>query len=127
MNQALGNTISPVQMVTISTESEGQRIDNFLFRHLKSVPKTYIYRLLRKGQVRVNKGRIRANYRLKSGDTVRIPPMRQGQSDDKKNIRIPANVLSQLQNATLFRMTMCSCWTSRPGLQYMREVVLDMV
>lgn len=102
MNQALGDNITSVQMVTISTDFEGQRIDNFLLRHLKGVPKTYIYRILRKGQVRVNKGRIRPNYRLKNGDTIRIPPVRQSQSDDKKNIRVPAYVLSQLQNATLF-------------------------
>jgi 23S rRNA pseudouridine955/2504/2580 synthase len=69
---------------------------------LKGVPKTHIYRIIRKGEVRVNKGRIRANYRLKNGDIVRIPPMRQGQSDDKQNIRIPTNVLGQLEKATLF-------------------------
>lgn len=102
MNQALADNRTSVQMVAITSEYEGQRIDNFLFRHLKGVPKTFIYRILRKGQVRVNKGRIRANYRLKSGDTIRIPPMRQGSSDDRKGTNIPAPVLSQLQNATLF-------------------------
>lgn len=57
-------------------EGSGQRIDNFLLKHLKGVPKSRIYRILRKGEVRVNKGRIKPEYRLKSGDIVRIPPIR---------------------------------------------------
>ncbi len=65
-----------VQWMDISDELAGQRIDNFLLRVLKGVPKSRIYRLLRKGEVRVNRGRIRANYRLKAGDQVRIPPVR---------------------------------------------------
>ena len=69
-----------VQCVSISTEQAGQRIDNFLLRFLKGVPKSRIYRLLRKGEVRVNKGRIKPEYRLKSGDQVRIPPVRVAQS-----------------------------------------------
>jgi len=69
-----------VQCVDISTEQAGQRIDNFLLRILKGVPKSRIYRLLRKGEVRVNKGRIKPEYRLKSGDRVRIPPVRVTQS-----------------------------------------------
>jgi 23S rRNA pseudouridine955/2504/2580 synthase len=69
-----------VQWLDISTEQAGQRIDNFLLRHLKGVPKSRIYRLLRKGEVRVNKGRIKPEYRLKSGDQVRIPPVRVSES-----------------------------------------------
>ncbi len=65
-----------VQWVDIAAEQAGQRIDNFLLRTLKGVPKSRIYRLLRKGEVRVNKGRIRAEYRLRAGDRVRIPPVR---------------------------------------------------
>ncbi|VAW75794.1 Ribosomal large subunit pseudouridine synthase C [hydrothermal vent metagenome] len=65
-----------VQWMDIGDEQAGQRIDNFLLRVLKGVPKSRIYRLLRKGEVRVNRGRIRANYRLKAGDQVRIPPVR---------------------------------------------------
>jgi len=65
-----------VQWVDISAGQDGQRIDNFLLRVLKGVPKSRIYRLLRKGEVRVNRGRIRADYRLKEGDQVRIPPVR---------------------------------------------------
>jgi 23S rRNA pseudouridine955/2504/2580 synthase len=69
-----------VQWLDISAEQAGQRIDNFLLRVLKGVPKSRIYRLLRKGEVRVNKGRIGPEYRLASGDQVRIPPVRVAES-----------------------------------------------
>lgn len=65
-----------VQLVTISDEDAGQRIDNFLLRICKGVPKSHIYRVLRSGEVRVNKGRIDQTYRLEEGDVVRIPPIR---------------------------------------------------
>ena len=65
-----------VQWLDIGTEQAGQRIDNFLLRVLKGVPKSRVYRLLRKGEVRVNKGRIGPDYRLAAGDRVRIPPVR---------------------------------------------------
>ena len=65
-----------VRFHTVSGEEAGQRIDNFLIRILKSVPKSMIYRILRKGEVRVNKGRIKPEYRLKDQDVVRIPPVR---------------------------------------------------
>ncbi len=65
-----------VQRLDVSAAQAGQRIDNFLLRHLKGVPKSRIYRLLRKGEVRVNKGRIKPEYRLKCGDEIRIPPVR---------------------------------------------------
>ena len=69
--------VSPqVQLVTISDEDAGQRIDNFLVRVLKGVPKSHVYRVLRSGEVRVNKGRIDQTYRLVEGDIVRIPPVR---------------------------------------------------
>jgi 23S rRNA pseudouridine955/2504/2580 synthase len=64
------------QFVTISDEEAGQRIDNYLLRVCKGVPKSHIYRILRSGEVRVNKGRIDQLYRLEAGDVVRIPPVR---------------------------------------------------
>jgi 23S rRNA pseudouridine955/2504/2580 synthase len=67
---------SPAQFVNIAEEEAGQRIDNFLLRVCKGVPKSHIYRILRSGEVRVNKGRIDQTYRLLSGDIVRIPPIR---------------------------------------------------
>ncbi|WP_423198344.1 MULTISPECIES: RluA family pseudouridine synthase [unclassified Cupriavidus] len=65
-----------VAYVTIDESAEGQRIDNFLLKVSRGVPKSHIYRVLRSGEVRVNKGRIDATYRLQIGDIVRIPPMR---------------------------------------------------
>lgn len=65
-----------VRMVTISEEEAGQRIDNFLLRIFKGVPKSHVYRVLRSGEVRVNKGRISQTYRLAQGDVVRLPPVR---------------------------------------------------
>lgn len=65
-----------VQMLEITDEQAGQRIDNFLVTRLKGVPRTRVYRIIRKGEVRVNKGRIKADYKLKIGDVVRVPPVR---------------------------------------------------
>ncbi|MGH6631537.1 MAG: S4 domain-containing protein, partial [Burkholderiales bacterium] len=60
----------------VGEESAAQRIDNFLFRQLKGVPKSHVYRVLRSGEVRVNSGRVGPDYRLKPGDRVRLPPVR---------------------------------------------------
>lgn len=65
-----------VQTLKIDEDSADQRIDNFLMRQLKGVPRSHIYRLLRGGEVRVNSGRVDATYRLQAGDSVRIPPVR---------------------------------------------------
>src|SRR5580698_11097559 len=64
-----------VSMIEIDENAAGQRIDNFLLRVCKGVPKSHIYRILRSGEVRVNKGRIDAQYRLEHGDLVRVPPI----------------------------------------------------
>jgi len=69
-----------VQFVTIDASHQGQRLDNFLLTALKGVPRTHVYRLLRKGEVRVNKGRAKPDYRLEAGDVVRLPPVRRGES-----------------------------------------------
>src|SRR5258707_11423462 len=60
----------------VGEESAAQRIDNFLLRRLKGVPKSHVYRVLRSGEVRVNSGRVKPDYRLKMGDRVRVPPVR---------------------------------------------------
>ena len=65
-----------VQLLTVPVELAGQRIDNFLQSRLKGVPRSRIYRILRKGEVRVNKGRVKAEYKLQAGDVVRVPPIR---------------------------------------------------
>jgi len=60
----------------VDEESAGQRLDNFLLRHLKGVPKTHVYRIIRTGEVRINKGRVNADTRVQTGDVVRLPPVR---------------------------------------------------
>ena len=75
------STPSPLPSPTAKTlvvdaDSIGQRLDNFLLRHLKGVPKTHVYRIIRSGEVRVNKGRTSADYRVQEGDVVRLPPVR---------------------------------------------------
>jgi 23S rRNA pseudouridine955/2504/2580 synthase len=71
-----------VQLLTISEEEAGQRIDNYLLRICKGVPKSHIYRVLRSGEVRVNKGRIDQLYRLQIGDVVRVPPIRMAEKQE---------------------------------------------
>ena len=63
-------------MLVVDEESDGQRLDNWLMRHLKGAPKTLIYRIIRSGEVRVNKGRASADTRVATGDQVRVPPLR---------------------------------------------------
>src|SRR5881396_4231651 len=62
--------------VEVGEESAAQRIDNFLLRRLRGVPKSHVYRVLRSGEVRVNSGRVKPDYRLKPGDRIRLPPVR---------------------------------------------------
>ncbi len=71
-----------VQFITISDDEAGQRIDNFLLARLKGVPKSMIYRIVRKGEVRVNKGRIKVEYKLVAGDVVRVPPVRVAEREE---------------------------------------------
>jgi len=65
-----------VRLIEVDDESAGQRLDNFLMRHLKGVPKTHVYRIIRSGEVRINKGRCAADTRVQTGDVVRLPPVR---------------------------------------------------
>jgi len=74
-NSVISPTKQVAKFVTVTDAHAGQRIDNFLMRELKDVPRSYIYRILRKGEVRVNKKRIKQTYKLKIDDTVRIPPV----------------------------------------------------
>lgn len=71
-----------VQFVVVSGDEAGQRIDNFLLARLKGVPKSMIYRIIRKGEVRVNKGRIKPEYKIADGDSIRIPPVRVAEKND---------------------------------------------
>jgi 23S rRNA pseudouridine955/2504/2580 synthase len=72
-----------VTWLEVGDDSAGQRVDNFLLKICKGVPKSHIYRILRSGEVRVNKGRVQADYRLQLGDQVRVPPVRVAQREDR--------------------------------------------
>ena len=74
---------SAATWLEVGEESESQRIDNFLLRRLKGVPKSHVYRVLRSGEVRVNSGRVKPEYRLRIGDKVRVPPVRIARSQPK--------------------------------------------
>ncbi|MDD5384914.1 MAG: RluA family pseudouridine synthase [Gallionella sp.] len=79
-----------VNYVEIDEGGEAQRIDNFLFKNLKGVPKSHVYRILRGGEVRVNKKRVNQTYRLKLGDQLRIPPIRVAEKHEVEEAHIPA-------------------------------------
>lgn len=86
-----------VSQISIGEEQAQQRLDNFLVRHLKGVPKSHVYRLLRTGQVRVNSGRVDAAYRLREGDLVRLPPVRVAQAPEA-----PADIEADLGVTVVF-------------------------
>ncbi len=88
-----------VRTVEAKENDAGQRVDNFLSRHLKGVPKSRIYRLMRRGEVRVNGGRVKPGHRLEAGDRVRIPPVRVAEA---AQVRVPAPLGDQLERAVLF-------------------------
>ena len=79
----------PVSKRLVATTEAGQRLDNYLFKHLKGVPKSYIYRIIRGGQVRINGGRVKPSSRLADGDTVRIPPLRQASEKSREPSAAP--------------------------------------
>ncbi|MFF7706832.1 23S rRNA pseudouridine(955/2504/2580) synthase RluC [Pseudomonas sp. NPDC007930] len=86
-----------VQLLEVAPELAGQRIDNFLFTALKGVPKTLVYRILRKGEVRVNKGRIKPEYKLQAGDVIRVPPIRLPERDEP--VPVAQGLLQRLEAA----------------------------
>ena len=89
-----------VQWVEITDENANQRLDNFLISKLKGVPKSRIYRIVRKGEVRVNKGRVDIKYRLQPGDVVRIPPVRM--SEAAAEIFVPHALKQSLEQDILY-------------------------
>lgn len=90
----------PVRLLTIGDDDAGQRIDNFLLRVLKGVPRSRVYRILRRGEVRVNAARVRPTYRLASGDRVRVPPVRSTRAGAAP--RPSAGLVERLERAVLF-------------------------
>nr|MDQ2694474.1 S4 domain-containing protein [Pseudomonadota bacterium] len=84
--------------VQVPATAAGQRIDNFLLNTLKGVPRSLVYRLLRRGEVRVNSGRIRPDYRVQAGDLVRIPPLR---LSPPRSTEPPRSLLARLDGAVV--------------------------
>jgi 23S rRNA pseudouridine955/2504/2580 synthase len=90
-----------VTLRAVTADEAGQRIDNFLMRHFKTVPRSRVYRLLRKGEVRVNRKRVDAEYRIQEGDEVRLPPVR---IDTGEEPRQPSSSLLELiEGAVIFQ------------------------
>jgi 23S rRNA pseudouridine955/2504/2580 synthase len=97
----LSGAKSPVTLKTVTDDQAGQRIDNFLMRHFKTVPRSRVYRLLRKGEVRVNRKRVDAEYRLVAGDEVRLPPVR---IDSRAAPQRPSSsLLGLIEQAVIFQ------------------------
>lgn len=94
---------SQVRYLEIEPERQGQRLDNFLFTTLRSIPKSRIYRMLRSGEVRVNKKRAKQTYRLVAGDVIRIPPLRQAPAGSPP--RLSPQFAQSLSKAILFEST----------------------
>jgi len=93
------NTASGVQLVQVSADRDGQRLDNFLSARLKGLPRSALYRIIRTGQVRINGGRCKPATRLREGDEVRIPPAR---THERGNVLVSDRVCRQLRDAVLF-------------------------
>jgi len=100
MNKPGPDLPASVQLVVITENNVDQRLDNFLIGRLKGVPKSFIYRIVRKGEVRVNKGRADVNHRLAVGDTVRIPPVRM--SGQPVSTFLPTHFKNALEQGVLF-------------------------
>ena len=96
--------LAGARIVEIGPAHEGQRIDNFLLRELKDVPKSRVYRILRKGEVRINGGRVKPEYRLQAGDALRLPPLRRvpGSADAGATAGSAAGVGRLLEARILF-------------------------
>jgi len=93
-------TNNGVQYLEVADGYAGQRIDNFLMARLKGVPKSLIYRILRKGEVRVNKGRIKPEYKLQAGDIIRVPPVRVTEKKDDESFA--QSLLERLEAAIIY-------------------------
>jgi 23S rRNA pseudouridine955/2504/2580 synthase len=113
MNHTHVKPSTGVRLVEVAADEAGQRIDNFLARYLKGVPKSYIYRILRRGEVRVNSGRTKARYKLCAGDKVRIPPVRI--STDSAAVIRPA-VGMNLEGRILFENKVCLVLNKPAGI-----------
>lgn len=97
-NTVLNQAFSKVQLITVDADVAGQRIDNFLINLLKGVPRTHIYKLLRKDEVRINKKRTKADYKLCAGDVIRLAPIKVALAAPPKQV---SQGLSKLLQASI--------------------------
>ncbi|MFC3151580.1 23S rRNA pseudouridine(955/2504/2580) synthase RluC [Litoribrevibacter euphylliae] len=100
MNSAPESKIHSVQLIDVDEDYEGQRLDNFLITRLKGVPKSKVYQIIRKGEVRVNKKRKKADYRLVVGDQVRVPPIRT--ADPKPQVKVYDKTLKLIEDSIVY-------------------------
>lgn len=92
---------SSVQLITIADTQAGQRLDNFLIKTLKNLPKSRLYRIIRKGEVRVNKKRVKPEYKLLSGDLLRLPPL-QLEPAQNETVQIPDKLSKLLESRIIY-------------------------
>ena len=108
------SSFAQVMMISIDEEQAGQRLDNFLIARLKGVPKSKIYNVIRKGEVRVNKGRIKPEYKLVAGDSVRVPPIRTAEAGTEA--KASHQMMSLLARSILFEDDGLLVVNKPPGL-----------
>ncbi len=101
MPERLHSPKSAVTLRKVTADEAGQRIDNFLMRLFKTVPRSRVYRLVRKGEVRVNRKRVEAEYRIQEGDEVRLPPVRIDAGDEPG--RPSTSLLELIERAVIFQ------------------------
>ncbi len=94
-------TVTKVKFVEVDERHDGQRIDNFVLAHFNKVPKSRVYRALRSGEVRVNKGRVKPVYRVQIGDVVRLPPIESNMAD-AQSPKVSAQLIEQLESKIIF-------------------------
>jgi 23S rRNA pseudouridine955/2504/2580 synthase len=93
--------VGRVRKILAGPAGDGQRLDNFLLRELKGVPRSRVYRLLRRGEVRVNGGRAKPEYRLAADDLVRLPPIRENSDQDRVPARVPDSLQAVVRDALI--------------------------
>ena len=96
-----GGSAGRVRKILAGPAGDGQRLDNFLLRELKGVPRSRVYRLLRRGEVRVNGGRAKPEYRLAADDLVRLPPVRETAAGEGQSARVPESLQTLVRDALI--------------------------
>ena len=112
-----------VRYEVIDEGSNGQKIDNYLIKIIKNVPKSHIYKLLRSGQVRVNKKRVKTDFRLSIGDSVRIPPFKSSSKQSQKVFSIRPEQKVLIEDAVIYEDDALIAINKPSGLNHILEKV----